>query len=84
MKKVQVRYPLLHKRLANKQSPFFLTRKEFFFIHVPIYFSTIFSFPDESEEEGVAQPLSKQEEEVEVMRMLDGGGGFSSPTRGRS
>ena len=24
---VQVIYPLLHKRLANKKSPFFLTRK---------------------------------------------------------
>ena len=75
----QVIYPLLHKRLANKQSPFFLTRKEFFFLfflHVPIYFSNIFSFPDGSEEEGVAQPLSKEEEEVEVMRSWIEVGGF--------
>ena len=35
----------------------------FSFIHVPI-----FTFLDESEEEGVVQPLSKDEEEVEVMR----------------
>ena len=76
MKKVQVIYPLLHKRLANKQSPFFLTRKQFFSIHVPIYSPTIFSFPDESEEEGAAQPNSKEEEEVEVMRSWMEVGGF--------
>ena len=45
-------------------------------MHVPIYFSTIFSFLDESEEEGVAQPLSKEEEEVEVMRRWMEAGGF--------
>ena len=84
MRKVQVIYPLLHKRLANKQSPFFLTRKAVFFTHVPIYFSTIFSFLGKSEEEGAAQPLSKEEEEVEMIRSWMEVGGFSSPTRGRS
>ena len=86
MKKAQVIYPLPDKRLDNKQSPFFLTRKQFslFFIHVAIYSSTIFSFPDESEEEGAAQPHSKEEEKVEVMRTWMEARGFSNPTRGRS
>ena len=62
MKGVQVTYPLLHKGSINKQSPFLLYTCPIF------YFSTIVSFQYESEEEGVVQPLSKEEEEVEVMR----------------
>ena len=40
------------------------------------FFSTIFSFLDESKEEGAVQPLSKEEEEVEVMRSWVEAGGF--------
>ena len=68
VKRVQVTYTLLHKRSINKQSPFLLH------ICAPFYLSTIFSFLDESEEEGAAQPLSKEEEEVEVMRSWVEGG----------
>ena len=70
MKRVQVTYPLLHKRSVTKQSPFLLYTCAHF------YFSTIFSFLDESEEEGAVQPLSKEEEEVEVMRSWLEAGGF--------
>ena len=52
VKRVQVTYPLLHKR------PY--TSAHF-------YCSTI-SFLDESEEEGPVQPLTKEEEEVKVMQ----------------
>ena len=62
MKRAQVRYSLLHKRSINKPSPFLLHS------HAHFYLSTIFSFLDESEEEGAVQPLSKEEEEEEVMR----------------
>ena len=60
MKRVQVIYPLLHKRSINKQSPLLPYTSACFFC------STI-SFLDESEEEGAVQPLTKEEEEVEVM-----------------
>ena len=61
MKRGQVTYPLLHKRLINKTISFSsLYSYPFFF--------TISSFLDESEEEGAVQPLSKEEEEVEVMK----------------
>ena len=69
MKRVQVRYPLLHKRSINRQSPFLLHS------HAHFYLSTIICFLDESEEGGAAQPLSK-EEEVEVMRSWVEVGGF--------
>ena len=39
-------------------------------------FTSLPSFLDESEEEGAAQPLSKEEEEVEVMRSWMEVGGF--------
>ena len=70
MKRVQVTYPLLHKRSINRQSPFLLHTCTHF------YLSTIFSFLDESEEEGAIQPLSKEEEEVEVIRSWVEVGGF--------
>ena len=60
MKTVQVAYSLPHKRPINKQFPFFSYTSACF------YCSTI-SLPDESEEDGVVQPLTKEEEEVEVM-----------------
>ena len=70
MKRAQVRYPLLHKRSINRQSPFLP------YSHAHFYLSTLFSFLDESEEEGSVQPLSKEEEEVEVMRHWVEVGGF--------
>ena len=70
VKRVQVTYPLLHKRLVNKWFPFLLYTGTHFF------FSTIFSFLDESEEEGGVQPLSKVEEEAEVMRSWVEAGAF--------
>ena len=72
MKRVQGRYPLLHKRSAiNRQSPFSPS-----FPVLISTFSTIFAFLDESEEEGAVEPLSKEEEEVEVMRSWVEVGGF--------
>ena len=60
MKRVQVIYPLLHTRSINKQFPLLP------YGSAHSYCSTT-SFLDESEEEGVVQLLSKEEEEVEVM-----------------
>ena len=70
MKRVQVIYPLRHKRSVNKQSSFLLCTC------VHFYFSTIFSFLDVSEEEGAVQPLCKEEEEVEVIRSWEEAGFF--------
>ena len=61
MKTVQVAYSLPYKRPINKQFPFLpYTRAHF-------YCSTI-SLLDESEEEGVVQLLTREEEEVEAMQ----------------
>ena len=72
MKRVQVTYPLLHKRSVNKQSLFLL------YTCAQFCFSTILSFLDESGEERAVQPLSKEEEEVEVMRSWVEVGGFAA------
>ena len=76
VRRVQVTYPLLHKRSINKQSPFLLYTCTHFLL------STIFSFLDVSEEEGAVQPLSTEEEGGRSNEELGRGGGFSSPTRG--